>query len=146
MVILNSRIKISDGRTSNGPQTSSSHHTRNNGHTSVQVEMPIKIHREVWSRADPEDPNTIKLGDMSSPVSYPVLVFYVCIRWRKTDRALSPGRLGVIRILTSLGLMWYEEAPLFICVSGVGDLGFGCIFIDTSVVYYTLVLERVEQE
>ncbi|KAK1231963.1 hypothetical protein PQX77_004913 [Marasmius sp. AFHP31] len=71
MVILNRRIKISDGRTSNGPQTSSSHQNfqgTRNAHTSVAVEMPIKIHREVWSRADPEDPNTIKMGDMSSPV------------------------------------------------------------------------------
>ncbi|KAL0574086.1 hypothetical protein V5O48_007871 [Marasmius crinis-equi] len=72
MVILNRRIKISDGRTSTtAPQTSSSHHNINparNGTTSVQVDMPIKIHREVWSRADTDsDTNGIKMETMGSP-------------------------------------------------------------------------------
>ncbi|KAF9262089.1 hypothetical protein L218DRAFT_1001141 [Marasmius fiardii PR-910] len=71
MVILNRRIKISDGRSSNAPQTTSarslefnSRPNRNIGNVSVGADMPIKIQREVWSQSD-----NIKMDDIGNPSS-----------------------------------------------------------------------------
>ena len=74
MVILNRRIRIfGDDTDPTGDFTSITYGnaTRLSGQTSVQVTegIPIKIHREVWSKADSEDPNSIKLEDMTPRVS-----------------------------------------------------------------------------
>ncbi|KAJ8092669.1 hypothetical protein PM082_006997 [Marasmius tenuissimus] len=72
MVILNRRIRMfGDNSDPTVPSTTitygnSTQLSRLSGRTSVQVDVPIKVHREVWSKVDrDDDPNNIQLEDMT---------------------------------------------------------------------------------
>ncbi|KAK1216953.1 hypothetical protein PQX77_020400 [Marasmius sp. AFHP31] len=73
LVILNSRMKISDGTDSSGPQTSYSRHKSQsgsrNGQISVtQADMPvINIQREVWESKDDFDGNENLGAELNLP-------------------------------------------------------------------------------
>ncbi|KAJ8089955.1 hypothetical protein PM082_018533 [Marasmius tenuissimus] len=66
MVILNRRLKVSDSSEHSVVGSTPSQRNLPNGHTSVRVDMPgINVQREVWSESNPEDPNNIKLEEIS---------------------------------------------------------------------------------
>ncbi|KAJ8092667.1 hypothetical protein PM082_006995 [Marasmius tenuissimus] len=73
LVILNSRMKISDGTNTSGPQTSFSHYKTQsgarNGQSSVaQADMPvINIQREIWESKDDFDGNENVRAELSLP-------------------------------------------------------------------------------
>ncbi|KAK1234100.1 hypothetical protein PQX77_002700 [Marasmius sp. AFHP31] len=76
MVILNRRIRMfGDNSDPTVPSTTITYANSTqlsglSGQTSVQVDVPNKVHREVWSKVDRDDDlNNIQLEDMTPKIS-----------------------------------------------------------------------------